>query len=74
MDQLVCEQMLSGRAVWSILAGAEHDMRADRVCQRIHAQCGLRGLLVGMNTHAAEVVTEACLEERAHRGVQRLAG
>jgi hypothetical protein len=55
------------------VSGAEDDVLAGCVSERVNPLRGLRRAIVGVDAHAAEVVTESLLEEVATGGTQRLA-
>jgi hypothetical protein len=72
--QLVREQPLAFCCSGRIPAGTEHDMLARGIGVRLNGLSRFSGRRVGMDAHAAEVMTKARLEEGPSCCVERLAG
>jgi hypothetical protein len=55
------------------LPRAEGDVAPNRVRTRVHAVCGISGVLIRVNSHAAEIVSKSWLEKGTRFGIEWLA-
>ena len=74
MRELMRDKVIALLSAGTILAGAEHDVRAERVGAGVDLLRRPGGLRVGMNADPREVVTEALLHEGAGERCERGAG
>ncbi len=65
MRQLVREKMSASRSRWRVLASSEDDLVSGGVSQCVDRARGLGGFVIGVNTHAAEVVAKTSFHESA---------
>ena len=63
MRQFMRQQAATADRLWIELPGSEHDMRPNRIGQRIDGLRRFRGRGIRMHTHVAEVVPEARLKK-----------
>jgi len=63
------KQMNAAGGVWAAPVAAEDNVAPDSVCLSIQSGCRLRGLAIRVDTHLAEIVPEARLEEGARDGI-----
>jgi len=74
MCQFVCEQLSGCGASGCVLILSEHNVLSHRERLGRDAPGGICGPSVGVDTHLAEVVTEARLKKRPCWRIERLAG
>ncbi|MNF75579.1 hypothetical protein D3C84_576510 [compost metagenome] len=68
------DQVLAGRGVGRVLAGAEHQVASHRIGVGIDLMGRAFGLAAEMDPHLGEVVAETRLHMLTHGRFQRLAG
>jgi hypothetical protein len=71
VSQFMGQELAPGAGARRIHPGAEDNVMADGVCQRIDRPRGICRFRIRVHPHPTEVVTEARLEEGAASCVQR---
>ena len=72
MRQFVCEQVPGCSAAGCVLILPEHNVLSHRECLGCHGLSRICALLIGVDAYPAEVVSEARLEKRPRRRIERL--